>query len=300
MTKPLVSVVVVAYNSARYIRETLDSILAQRYTPMELIVADDASTDDTVAVVRAWLSEHGDRLGRSALLAGNVNLGVAGNGNRALAVARGEWLKLIAADDVLAPNCLSHGLEHAGDDVSVLFSRMQLIDSRGNVTGEYRYPRAFFTYPAEKQLKCLLHRNCLAAPTALIRMTDLRALGGFDEAFPMMEDLPLWIRLLENGKRLAGLEKITVRYRVHESLVYPVIGKRSSRYQKTIADFDKQVRVPLARRLSPLLFVTVRLDLAVDYIVQRPWLYRLTLPVLWLWAHCSPYRVPAANHPAHA
>lgn len=297
--RPLVSVIVVACNSSRYVRDTLDSVLAQTYDRLELIVTDDASTDDTVSIAERWLSVHGSRFVSSSVVRSAVNTGIAGNCNRALARAGGEWIKLIAADDLLLPDCLELGIRQAAFEpaAAVIFSRMKTIDEHGELRGEYAYPASFFAYPPERQLRHLLHRNCLAAPTALIRMTDLGEMGLFDEDYPMLEDLPLWVKMLERGKRLSGLAVPTVCYRVHQSLVYPVIGKRNKRYQQSVADWDKRVRLPLARRLSPLLYATVGVDLLVDYIVQRRWLYRLSFPVLWVWARYSPYRVTAKQQP---
>jgi glycosyltransferase involved in cell wall biosynthesis len=293
---PLITVVVVACNSGKYIRETLDSILSQKYDPIELFVADDASTDDTVAIAWDWLAIHGSRFVSARILKNRVNTGISGNCNQALREARGAWLKLVAADDLLEPSCLGDCIAHVDSRVSVLFSRMEIIDEQGRVRGEYRYPEAFFSYPQRRQLACLLHRNCLPAPTAFIRVSDLEEMGGFDENYPMIEDLPLWIKLVQKGKVIKGLDKRTARYRVHQSLVYPAIGKRNERYQQSIQDFDKRVRIPLAKRHSTALLLTVRVDLIVDYIVQRPWLYRLCLPALWVWARFSPYTVPGRSH----
>ena len=291
--KPLVSVVVLAYNSARFIRDTLESVLAQEYGPIELIVADDASSDDTVSIVEGWLSAHGSRFVSARLVRNRVNLGISGSCNNALRYLTGAWLKLIAADDVLLPGCIGDHVDNAllHPGTAVFFSRMETMDEQGRVTGEYFYPEAFFGYPVGRQIQCLLHQNCLPAPSAFIRMTDLKDAGSFDEAYPLLEDLPLWIKMLRQNRRFGGLNKLTVRYRVHHSLVYPVIGKRNERYRQAIDDFNRTVRVPLARRLSPLLYATVKIDLAVDAVVQRPWLCRAVLPLLWIWAKCSPYRV---------
>ncbi len=292
--RPLISVIVLAYNSARFIRESLDTVLEQTYDPIELIVSDDASGDDTAAIVSDWLLAHGSRFTSAVLIQHPVNTGIAGSCNRALQKATGVWLKLIAADDLLLPHCLEDGARYVlkAPELSVLFSRMDMIDDRGRPRGEYRYPAAFFAYDPQAQLKCLLHRNCLAAPTALMRTADVREVGGFDETYPMMEDLPLWIKMLQGGKKLGGMDTITVRYRVHPSLTYPAIGKRNERYQQTIEGFDRDIRTPLAKRLSPLLYVTVKVDILVDYIVQRPLLYKICLPALWVWARASPYRIP--------
>lgn len=290
--------IVVAYNSSRYIAETLDSVLAQSYEAIELIIADDASTDDTASIARSWLDRYGDRFVAASLVGGIENVGIAANCNRALGHSRGSWLKLIAADDVLLPGCIGDYVENAArhPGVSVFFSRMEVIDENGMAGGEYLYPKAFFGFPAERQLKYLLHRNCLPAPSAFLRVDDLRAAGGFDEAFPMLEDLPLWIGMLRQHRRFGGLDKCTVRYRRHPSLAWPILGKRDERYRRTLRDFDREVRIPLSRRLSPLLHLTVRMDIVVDGIVQRPVAAWALYPFLWLWAKLGPFTIKKQSH----
>ena len=92
---PLVSVCIPAYNSARYIRTTMESGLGQKYENIELVVVDDCSKDDTVEIVRSV------RDPRVRLVRNEKNLGMTGNWNKCLAEARGEYIKLICADDVL-------------------------------------------------------------------------------------------------------------------------------------------------------------------------------------------------------
>ena len=98
--RPLVSVCIPAYNNAAYIKETIDSVLNQTYSNLELIICDDKSKDDTVQVIE---SIHDDRM---KLYKNEKNLGMSGNWNHCLSKCRGEFIKLICADDILAKNCL--------------------------------------------------------------------------------------------------------------------------------------------------------------------------------------------------
>src|SRR5436309_516341 len=92
----LVSVIVPVYNGARYLRECLDSLLHQTYAEFEIIVADDASTDDTPAIIASY----GDRV-RSLRQA--VNVGIYANANAGIELARGEFVAIYHADDVYDP-----------------------------------------------------------------------------------------------------------------------------------------------------------------------------------------------------
>ena len=110
----------------------------------------------------------------------------------------------------------------------------------------------------------------------------------------MMEDLPLWVKLLERGKRFEGLDKITVRYRLYDSLSYPPVGVRNKRYSQSVSNYFRQVKLPVARRLSIFLYLIVKVDFMVDYIVQRPVLYKICKPGLWVWSRYGPYMTTAS------
>ena len=98
--EPLVSVCIPAYNNAAYIKETIDSVLGQTYTNLELVICDDHSKDDTVRVIEEIKDD------RIKLYKNEKNLGMSGNWNRCLSKCTGEFIKLICADDMLAPDAL--------------------------------------------------------------------------------------------------------------------------------------------------------------------------------------------------
>ena len=109
---PLVSVAVVTYNSSKTVIETLDSIFNQTYPNLELIVSDDRSTDNTVEICREWIDAHKERFVRTELLTVEKNTGVSANMNRGADACEGEWVKDIAGDDVLLPDCVETCVEY--------------------------------------------------------------------------------------------------------------------------------------------------------------------------------------------
>ena len=98
--EPLVSICIPAYNNAGYIKKTVESILNQTYRNIELIVVDDKSTDDTVEILESIEDT------RLKIYKNEENLGMAGNWNRCLSLARGEFIKLICADDMIDANAI--------------------------------------------------------------------------------------------------------------------------------------------------------------------------------------------------
>ena len=103
---PLVTIAVITYNSAKYVLETLESIKAQTYQNIELVISDDNSKDDTVHLCSHWINENKSRFFKTKLLTVDKNTGVTGNCNRALFEAEGEWMKDHAADDILLPDAI--------------------------------------------------------------------------------------------------------------------------------------------------------------------------------------------------
>ena len=225
---PTVSVTVISYNAAATIEETLDSIKCQDCGPenIELIISDDASTDNTVAITQGWLVRHGDSFRDVEHIANETNVGVSRNCNIAWKASSGDWIKTIAADDVLLKNCLSANLEfverHA--DCSVVFSKMRWFGSIDRVTPEPSQ-LAFFDLPALQQYKSLRFGSFNFAPTSFIRKQALEAVGYADERFRNIEDVPLWLRLTKQGYKLYFNDCMTVNYRVSDS-----ISKSSSRF----------------------------------------------------------------------
>ena len=224
----IVSVAVISYNAARTIEETLDSVLNQDHGAhnIELIISDDASTDDTVRVTDGWIATNGERFHRVELIANKINGGVSRNCNIAWRAAASEWIKIIAADDILLKHCLSENLlfveQHP--DCSVVVSKMRWFGSIDRVTPEPSQV-ALFELPALRQYQALRFGSFNFAPTSFIRKQALESIGYADERFRNIEDLPLWLRLTRHGYRIWFNDCVTVHYRVSDS-----ISKSSSRF----------------------------------------------------------------------
>src|ERR1700712_629182 len=106
MSHPLVSIVVLTYNSGKFIIETLESTFNQTYDNIELILSDDCSTDNTVQLAQAWVNDHKSRFKKAEVLTVPVNTGIPKNCNRGLRGAGGEWIKILSGDDVLHNSCI--------------------------------------------------------------------------------------------------------------------------------------------------------------------------------------------------
>lgn len=229
-TIEVVTVAVITYHSAVTVLETLDSIVNQTYGPenIELIISDDGSKDNTVQVIDQWLAKYQSRFYNVSFLANAVNGGISKNCNVAWKAATSKWIKTIAGDDFLLSDCLVDNMsfveEHKNEDVAVVFSKMQPFTEDGFGNKIYRsiFPSIiemkFFSLSAAEQFEYLQVQAIGGAPTALINRDILIKTGFSDERFSMMEDFPLWFKITKAGFRLHFMNRLTVCYRIGDSV----------------------------------------------------------------------------------
>lgn len=228
MDSPLVSVIIVTYNSDKYIIETLESVKNQIYPNIELIVTDDFSSDNTVNLCKDWLTNNESRFVHCHLEKSAINTGVAPNANRGIKKCTGVWVKILAGDDILLPNCIKDNIEYVRtrENVKVLFSKMIPFVIRDNIMVKSDSKPSscdidFFSLSIEDKIHKLLFRNLLPAPTSFILLSIL-TMYPYNEEFPFMEDYPEWINLLSHGVDFSFLAKETVLYRLSESSISSV------------------------------------------------------------------------------
>ena len=230
--KPLVSVCIITYNSSEFIVEALDSVFEQTYINIELIVSDDCSQDNTVEICHQWMDEHAQRFVQTDVLTVEKNTGVSANCNRAVKRGIGEYIKLLAGDDRLLPNCISDNIDYVQKHIEtdLLFSDMKVFGQEQSGDGIVS-PSVFFNHLTPYQFKIWqLVYSLLPAPCCFMKRSVYTHLGGFDESIPMMEDKPFWVKAIFAKSVIKYLPKTTVCYRVNsESLSQ---SKENSNYRK--------------------------------------------------------------------
>lgn len=217
---PKISIVVVTYNSGKYVTETLDSIANQSYTgEIQLIVSDDCSQDDTVLICKNWLRDHKDRFPDATIILSTSNTGISGNYNRALKEVNGLWVKYIAGDDILTPDCmLEFVAETFRTDDKFIMCRLQPFDSDGDRAPRMR-AEGIMECDVKGQEKVLSELSyIIEGPSFFLETATLRQLGAFDEAYPYVEDWPLAMKYAYNGYHIHLLKKELVRYREYQSV----------------------------------------------------------------------------------
>jgi GT2 family glycosyltransferase len=224
---PLVSVCIPTYNGARYLRQCLDSALGQSWRDLEVLVVDDGSSDETLAIARGYAR----RDVRVRVHPNPHNLGLVENWNRCVALARGRWIKFLFQDDYLEPTCLSQMLEAATADTALVAVRRDIVFEPGipdSVRQTYEpfttraSLRGFFGKAARigaaEFAAHLVRRprlNCIGEPTAmLIHRSAFDRFGEFNRDFAVLADWEYAARVaIHTG--LAYVDETLAAFRVH-------------------------------------------------------------------------------------
>jgi alpha-1,3-rhamnosyltransferase len=207
----------------------LESAKAQTYQNIELIISDDASHDDTVEICKNWLEENRKRFIRTELITVEKNTGIPANCNRGVKISKGEWVKLIAGDDVLINSNIENNINYINRvrDCKIVTSKSIRFTKEDNIinyfnTIPFDVSHKFYNIgcSAEDQFNILKYSNKGNSPTLFIKKNILIEVGYFDEEFKNIEDYPIWLKLTKNNYKIYFFDKVTVFYRSHNMNIY--------------------------------------------------------------------------------
>lgn len=205
----LISIVVPAYKAANVISATLDSILAQTYQPIEVIVVDDGSPDNTAEVVAPYVAKHGEFL----RLVRKPNGGVASARNAGFAQSKGAFVLFLDQDDIITPSHVQrlHAALKANADWGVAYSAARYIDESGEKNlGDIVLPKSGHLLP-----ELVLRRVALPSTgVGLIRRSVVEIVGGYDEQRNTVADIDYWIRVARAGYAIGYVPDVSFWYRI--------------------------------------------------------------------------------------
>ncbi len=207
--RPGVSVVIAAYNAEEFIGETLASVLGQTYAPVEIIVVDDGSTDDTAAVVRSF--------GSRVRLIQQANMRLSTARNTGLAACSREYISIIDADDLWAPDKLSSQVSVAtASPGSIILTGVQRFT--GNASDRRWLSATLPPAQGRDYLKTLLHLSStemVVFNTALVPTALARAFGGWTPGLHTAEDWDFWLRCAKHNVTFINVDRPLHLYRKH-------------------------------------------------------------------------------------
>lgn len=215
MDQAVVSVICLSYNHERFIREAIDSVLAQTYPHVEIILIDDASSDSTQSIIREYHQKHPHI--KAILL--EKNLGNCAAFNVALRSATGTFVIDFATDDVMLPDRIEKQVTEfstLGNDYGVVFSDAIYIDEHSNEKYTH-FSRLFAkgllnTIPQGDVYRNLLSKYFIPSPTMMVRKKVFDVLGGYDETLTY-EDFDFWVRSSREFK-YGFMDAVTTKIRI--------------------------------------------------------------------------------------
>ena len=203
----LVSVCIPAYNSSRYIAETIESVLNQTYSNIEVVVVDDCSKDNTVEIVNNIKDS------RVRLICNEKNLGMTGNWNKCISESKGKYVKLLPGDDFIYKDCIERSLNvlKKHKEVSLVVVGSHLVDDDDKVIGKYaHWPSEGIIKGERIAKKSVMLNNFFGNPVcALFRREDFEKTGCFDPDIPYILDFDLWLSLSAIGNVAVIKEKLS-------------------------------------------------------------------------------------------
>lgn len=206
---PLVSVCIPTYNSAAFVSETIESILAQDYPSFEVVIADHGSTDETQQVLQRFADDP-----RVRLIFGPSGGGAQANWNRATDHAVGDYIKLACADDPLYPMCLTKQVAALEDNpgVALVASKRDIIDANSAVIYRGRGLGGLHgRVPSDVALRrfVLAGTNIFGEPSSVLMRSDaFRASGPWRDTLPYLIDVDMYARVLLEGDLYAIPESL--------------------------------------------------------------------------------------------
>jgi glycosyltransferase involved in cell wall biosynthesis len=220
MNESLISVALCTYNGEKYIREQLDSIISQTYKKLEIVIVDDASRDNTFAIVKAYA----ERDARIKCFRNDTNLGFNKNFEKALALTSGEFVAVSDQDDIWLPGKLQTLLNNIGDNWLVFSNSAYIGDSlSGKLLKNFRLPVNYERF---------LLRNYVTGHTVLMRRIFL----DFALPFPQQGFYDWWMGFVAAyHHKLTFYDDVLTYYRVHNE---SVIQKRQELGKAEMVEYD--------------------------------------------------------------
>jgi glycosyltransferase involved in cell wall biosynthesis len=201
MTPGLISILVPCYNQGIYLKETIQSALASSYRPIEILIINDGSTDNSLALAQELEAQHPE-----VRVLDQANAGVTKARNAGIAAAQGEYILPLDGDDLISPTYIEQGLAILATrpEVKVVYCQAEKFSDSG------RKPWKLKPFSLQQ-----LAKDNMIFVSALFRKADAVAVGGFSEDMRLgREDWEFWIKLLKNGGEVVQLPLVGFFYRL--------------------------------------------------------------------------------------
>ena len=263
-----------AYNGERYVTDTLNSIYAQTYSEIELLISDDCSTDLTLEKINEWIKTHKDRFVRCEVFSNPTNLGITSNSNLLFKLSLGEYLKSLADDDILMSDAIEKEVDffENNPDADLVYANAFYIgkDEHYPIKNVNNHRLLYRKKPRYKSgiINAMLKYNVIAAPTVMLRHTTIKKFGIYREDLTF-EDWEYFLRLVTGGAKIAYLDYPVVAYRISENSAshFGNNEEEERRWNKTL-DSEELILADYASKIKDMSvdkFWNIRLCFCIDH-----------------------------------
>src|SRR3954447_3988085 len=235
MPSPRVTIAIPTRNRSGFLREAIESCLRQTFTDFELLVCDNASTDDTAAVVASFDDP------RIRYVRNSADLGMVGNWNRCIAEARGELIANLPDDDLCLPDRLARqvAIFDAHPETGIVHGDAEMVDPEGRPTGRWQ---SRDLDEAELTSILLRHHNLLVYPSTVIHRRVFEQVGTYTEGYRIAADFDLWLRASPRIRFRHTPGGPVVRFRRHDGS-----GSHESQRAVEVEEVERAIEAMIER-----------------------------------------------------
>lgn len=206
--EPVISVIMPVYNAAKFLRQSIDSVLSQTFKDFEFLIFNDASTDDSLVIIKSYTDP------RIKLITSEVNTGYLPHLNHGFKIARGKYIARMDADDISHPERFQQQFDYLeqNTNVQIAGSFITLFSDEKETIKTIKYP------VLPKYIKWhAIKGTPLAHPAVMLKTECIAQLNYFyDHHYYPAEDYDLWTRLLLKNYNIANIPAVLLKYRAHQ------------------------------------------------------------------------------------
>lgn len=213
MNSPKVSVCMPNYNYGRFIGEAIQSVLDQTFTDFELIVIDDASTDDSISIIEQFSDN------RIKLYRNGRNIGRRKNINKCLSLCSGDYVSILPSDGIYSPLSIEKKVNilDSYPKIGLVYSAVTYVDENSITIGEHRPFDQKYIKSGENEFRRLIFRNYIYTIAAMVRRECYMTLGLFNPEIARARDWEMWLRITLNNYDVAFITKPLAYERIHSA-----------------------------------------------------------------------------------
>jgi glycosyltransferase involved in cell wall biosynthesis len=251
-----VSAIIPTYNYARYVAAAVESVLAQNFKDLEIVVVDDGSTDDTIDTLRPFAER--------IRYIPQAHRGLAAARNAGIRSSRGQYLAFLDSDDLWLPDKVSMQVGRLDVEAAVglVYTEATLFNDKSPTEISHSF---WSEHPSGKILPSLLRHNVVPSPTPMVRRELFDQVGPFDERLNACEDWDMWIRIAQVSE-FAYVDRVLAKYRVHSAnMSLDQERMMTGRFRVLEKAFSASGVSPEARRLRRSIFGRWHADYALHH-----------------------------------